>query len=144
MVVFSIITLLCLGGGAALFVYYDKATAPDLSSPALVTRKYLAAYLLDRDDVKAAQFRCADDGGLADVRALRSDIDSRQTTYKIKITVSIDSVTETSRSDTTATTTADIVLSTVIDGKSQSAVEHWVFSLKDGGGWLVCSGHEQI
>jgi hypothetical protein len=130
-----------LGGGAAAFLFYNKATTPDLSSPALVTRKYLAAYLIDRDDVKAAQFQCADDG-LADVHALRSDVDSREKKFGASIAVSVDSVTETNRSGSDASVDADLILSTVIQGQSQHAVEHWTFAVHNDGGWRVCSGHE--
>src|SRR5262245_17321122 len=54
-VVLSVVALVCLGGSAAAFVFYDKATKPDLSTPTLVTRKYLDTYLVDREDAKAAQ-----------------------------------------------------------------------------------------
>jgi hypothetical protein len=138
----AVIALMCLGGGAAAFLLYDRATKPDLSTPALVTRKYLDAYLVDRDDAKAAQFQCADDSGLSDIRALRADIDSRQKTFGVNITVSVDRVSEVNRSGPSAATSADLVLSTVIQGQSQRAVEQWEFALHDEDGWRVCSGHE--
>jgi hypothetical protein len=135
-VLISLVIAVLLGlGVAAWLVFGDRAQ--DASGPVAVTRQYLAAYLVDRDDVKAAQFHCTDDGGLLDVKALRGGIDTGQRS------VSIDKVTETSRTESTATTTAVIVLDTVIDGEPQHAVEHWEFSLKGGGVWLVCSGHEQ-
>src|SRR5438067_2772103 len=52
------VALLCLGGVAVGFLFYDRATKPDLSTPSLVTRKYLSAYLVNRDDVAATQYQC--------------------------------------------------------------------------------------
>jgi hypothetical protein len=134
--VMSLMIAVLLGVGAAVWLIFDDRT-PDANGPVAVTRQYLAAYLVDRDDVKAAQFHCTDDGGLLDVKAVRASIDTGQRS------ASIDNVTETSRTESTATTTAVIVFTSVVDGKSQQAVEHWEFSLKGGGVWLVCSGHEQ-
>src|SRR5947207_2815295 len=51
------VALLCLGGVAAGFLYYHQATKPDLSTPEHVTRKYLEAYLIDRDEYKARDYR---------------------------------------------------------------------------------------
>src|ERR1043166_4870284 len=64
------VALLGLGAVAVGFLTYDRATRPDLSTPEHVTRKYLEAYLIDRDDYAARQYQCADDSGLAEVRAL--------------------------------------------------------------------------
>src|SRR5947208_1657579 len=75
------VALLCLGGVAAGFLYYHQATKPDLSTPEHVTRKYLEAYLIDRDEYKARDYRCADDSGLTELQAFRADIDDRQKKY---------------------------------------------------------------
>jgi hypothetical protein len=141
-IVLAVLTLLCLGGGATAFLYYDRATQPDLGTPALVTREYLSAYLVDRDDAKAPQFRCADESGLSDVKAFRDDIDSRQKTFNVAIVVSVESVIEKSRSGGTAVVGADIVLSTTSDGASLRRVQHWQFTTRNDGGWRVCDGHE--
>jgi hypothetical protein len=141
-VALSVVALLCLGGGAAVFVFYDKATRPDLSTPPLVTRKYLSAYLVDRDDVKAAGYQCGDPSGLTNVKALRDDIDSRQKAYNVSIAVSIDSVIEQSRSGDRAQLAVDLVLSTTTQGTPLRRVQHWQFTTRDEGGWRVCEGHE--
>src|SRR5205807_9927072 len=52
----AVMALLCLGGLGTALLLYDRATKPDLSTPALVTREYLSAFLVNRDDVRAAQF----------------------------------------------------------------------------------------
>jgi hypothetical protein len=142
-VTLAVVALLCLGGVGAAFVFYDKATKPDLRTPVVVTLGYLRAYLVDRDDVKAAEFQCGDGSGLKDVRALRNDVDSREKTYNVKIVVSVDGAFETSRSGRAAGTSADLVLTTMVEGQPQRAVEHWVFALQeDDGGWHICSGNE--
>jgi hypothetical protein len=142
LIVLAIVALLCLGGGATAFVYYDRATQPDLRTPVVVTLEYLRAYLVDRDDVKAAEFQCGDGSGLKDVKALRDDIDSRQKTFNVAIVASIDSAVETSRSGSTANVSSDIVLSTTSDGTSLRRVQHWQFTTRNDGGWRVCDGHE--
>lgn len=142
LVMAAVLALLCLGGAATAFLYYDRATTPDLGTPALVTREYLSAYLVDRDDAKAAPFRCGDASGLASVKGFRDDIDSRQKTYNVTITVSVESVIEASRSGTSAQVGADIVLLTTSDGSSLRRVQHWQFTTRDDGGWRVCEGHE--
>src|SRR2546423_11431564 len=50
------VALLCLGGVAVGFLFYDRATKPDLSTPEHVTRRYLEAFLVDRDDYAAKQY----------------------------------------------------------------------------------------
>jgi hypothetical protein len=138
----SIVALLCLGGSAAAFLFYGQVTKPDLRTPVLVTHEFLSAYLVDHDDVKAAQFQCVDGSDLRDVRAFRDDIDARQKKFAITFTVSVDSVRETTREDSIATVTADIAISAVIQGQSRRDLEHWVFNTHNDKGWRVCSGHE--
>jgi len=134
--------LLCLGGIATAFIVYDKATKPDLGTPSLVTRKYLSAYFVDRDDAAAAQYACSDSSGLSEIHALRSDLDNRQKTYNLKITVSVDRVQETSRSGDEATVVADIVISAVDEGDQLNRVQHWEIGTHNESGWRVCTTHQ--
>ncbi len=136
------IALLCLGGVAVGFLYYDRATKPDLSSPVLVTHEYLSAYLIDRDDRAAERYQCSDASGLAEIRALRDDIDTRQKTYGVTIIPSVDRLQEGEQSGRTARVTVDLVLTAVIQGKPQRDVEHWEFTAQNDGGWRVCTAHE--
>jgi hypothetical protein len=142
LVALAVVALLCLGGAGAAFVFYDKATQPDRGTPVGVTLEYLRAYLVDRDDARAAQYQCSDTAGLKDVKAFRDDVDNREKTYNVTITTAIDGVFETARSGSTATTKADLVLRTTIQGQEQRAVEHWQFTTRDEDGWRVCEGHE--
>ncbi len=133
--------LLCLGAVAVGFLYYDRATKPDLTSPVLSTHEYLSAYLIDRDDQSAERFQCSNASGLAEIRALRDDLDSREKTYGVRITPSVDRLQATEQSDKSATVLVDLVLSTVIDGEPQRAVQQWQFGVQNDGGWRVCSAH---
>jgi hypothetical protein len=134
--------LLCLGAVAVGFLAYDRATKPDLGTPEHVTRKYLEAYLVDRDDYSAKQYQCPDDSGLAEVKALRSDIDNRESKYGVKFNYSVDTANELARTGTDARVGVDLVLSTVIQGQPRREVEHWEFVTHNAGGWRVCRAHE--
>jgi hypothetical protein len=140
--VLAMIGLLCLGSVGAAFLLYDRATKPDLGTPALVTRNYLTAFLVGRDDVRAAQYRCSDAPGLAAVTAVRKDDDDREKKYNVVITVSVDSVREISRSGNDAQVAVVLTFGTTIDGTPQQEIEHWEFTTHNDGGWRVCSGHE--
>jgi hypothetical protein len=139
----SVLALLCLGGGAAAFLFSDKATKPDLSTPALVTREYLSAYLVNRDDARAAEFQCGDgSGGLSDLRGLRDQIDAHHKSAGVDFAVSVDNVQEESRSGNTAIVAADLAIASTVQGQSGRELEHWQFTTRNDGGWRVCDGHE--
>jgi hypothetical protein len=141
-VVLAVVGLLCLGGGAAAFLYYDRATQPDLSTPSLVTREFLSAYLVNRDDFKASQLQCSDSSGLSDVRDLRRQIDDRQKNTGIAFTVAVDTVQELSRGGDAATVAADLAITSTVQGQTGRELEHWQFTTRNEGGWRVCEGHE--
>ena len=137
-----LVALLCLGGVAAGVLFYDRATKPDLSTPDHVTRKYLEAYLIDRDDYTAKRYECADPSGLRDVEALRSDIDNRQKRYGVTFTYSVGGINETSRANNAAGLDVTLVLTTTIQGQSRREVEHWQMTARNENGWRVCAAHE--
>jgi hypothetical protein len=134
--------LLCLGGIGVGFLFYDRATKPDLSSPVVVTDKFISVYLVDRDDRRAQQYQCSDASGLAEIHALRDDLDQREKTYSITINVAVDSISESSRTNDDATVAVDLALTTILDGKPQRAVQQWQFSTRNEDGWRVCGAHK--
>ncbi len=136
------VALLGLGAVAVGFLFYDRTTKPDLSTPEHVTRKYLEAYLIDRDDYAAKQYQCPDDSGLSEIRALRSDIDTRQNKYGVRFTFSVDAATELDQPGPDARVAVDLVLSTVLQGQPKREVEHWEFNTQNDDGWRVCGAHE--
>lgn len=134
--------LLCLGGIGVGFLSYDRATKPDLSSPVVVTDKFISLYLIDRDDRRAQQYQCSDNSALAEFYALRDDLDRREKTYGITITPAVDSITESSRTNDDAVVAVDLSLTTVLGDKPQRAVQQWQFSTHNDGGWRVCGAHK--
>jgi hypothetical protein len=141
-VALSVIALLCLGGIGTAFILYDKGTQPDLRTPVVVIQQFLTAYLVNRDDAKAAQFECSDASGLEPVRSVRKDDDQRERENNVAITVAVDSVREISRSGKDAQVAVDLVFATTINGTPQRDLEHWEFTTRNDSGWRVCSGHE--
>ncbi len=134
--------LLCLGAVAVGFLYYDRATKPDLSTPEHVTRKYLEAYLIDRDELKASKYRCSDASALDEIRALRADIDDRQRRFGATYSFSVDRVNEISKAGDEARMAVDLILSMVSEGQSIREVEHWEVTARNENGWRVCGAHE--
>jgi hypothetical protein len=135
-------SLLCLGGVAAGFLFYHQATKPDLSTPEHVARKYLEAYLIDRDEYAARQYQCANASGLAEIQALRADVDDRGKKFGLTFTFSVDRVSEIARTGSDAKLAVDLVLSATVQGEPKREVEHWQLTAHDDGGWRVCGAHE--
>jgi hypothetical protein len=137
-------TLLCLGGIAAGFYFYDRATKPDLSSPVLVTHRYISAFLIDRDDRAAERFQCANPSGLHEVKALRDENDNNQRTQGVSYAYGIGGVTESDRSGDTAH--LSVVLMVSMNSQRQQKPlheqEHWEFTAHNENGWRVCGAHE--
>ena len=73
-VVAGVLALLCLGGIATAYVWYDRASTPDRSAPDVVVDNYLRAFLVDRNDTRADLFTCESGAELRGVAALRTDL----------------------------------------------------------------------
>ncbi|HEX2770816.1 MAG TPA: hypothetical protein VHN18_00105 [Micromonosporaceae bacterium] len=132
----GVLALLCLGGLAAAYLVYDDATGPDRSAPDVVVDNYLRAYLVDRDDARADQYVCRGAPDLAEVRALRDDIQAREQRYSVRIVVSWGSLRVEPAGEGRAVTTE--VRRTIADG-SERAQDRWRFEVVDRDGWRVCS-----
>jgi hypothetical protein len=141
-VLVGVVAAVCASGSVVGYVLYDKATTPDRGTPTVAVFQYLAAYLDDRDDQRAAEFTCDGKPDIAEVKAARDDLISREKQYGITISVEVDGVFETSRSGKDAEVNAGIVLLAVVAGQPNRVVEHWDFQTRDTGGWRVCDGHE--
>jgi hypothetical protein len=70
-IIVGVVSLLCIGGLGIGYDYYNKATAPDRSTPAIAVQNYLQAFLNDRSDTDAAPYACADQSGLMALRSFR-------------------------------------------------------------------------
>lgn len=136
------LALLCAGAAAAGALYYDRATKPDLSTPDHVTRKYLEAYLEDRDEATAKIYQCGDGSGLAAIHALRDDYDSRGKRYGVTFAYSIEGLQEVNRTANDATLSFLVVVSTTEQGRPLREVEHWQATAHNDNGWRVCTARE--
>ena len=138
----AVLSTLCAGGSLTAYLWYDRSTAPDLGTPTGAVRQYLTAYLGDRDSNRAALFACGGKPDLPDVKAARGDLVSREKQYSVSIHASADTIRVTTQDSHDAEVSAHLVLTTVVNGSSQRAVEQWVFKVHDDDGWRVCDGHE--
>ncbi|GIH18171.1 hypothetical protein Raf01_63430 [Rugosimonospora africana] len=124
------------------YVWYDKATAPDRTTPVLAVRQYGSAYLGRHDDVRAAKFACADQSGLVEVKKFRDDLDARSKANNFTVYVNLDTVREVSRSGDTAHVAVVIVLLASANGEQLRRVENWDFTAKRQDGWRACGAHQ--
>ncbi len=131
----GVVALLCLGGAGIVFMLYDDATEINRGSPDVAVDNYLRAFLVDRDDSQARLFRCEDTSGLAALDAFRTDIQSREGRYSIKILVSWSSLSVTKGGDR-ATVSTDLRRS-ISDGTERIS-DRWEFQVVDRDGWRVC------
>jgi hypothetical protein len=137
-----VVSLLCLGGVAAGFLYYHQATKPDLSTPEHVTRKYLEAYLIDRDEYKAREYRCGDTSGLTELQAFLADIVDRQKKYGLTFSFSVDRVKVVDSTEKVAHLDVDLAISTTDQGQPLRGIDHWNITTQNQDGWRVCTAHQ--
>ncbi|MFC3503201.1 hypothetical protein ACFOOK_19785 [Micromonospora krabiensis] len=137
-VVAGVLALLCLGGGIAGYVLYDRATAPDRSAPDVVVANYIQAFLNDRNDTKAEGFACAGDADLDGLRMFRDELVSREGRFDTEFSVRWGPL-DVRQSGDTATVEVDLIISAVVDGVTQSDRQRWRFETRQKDGWGVCT-----
>ncbi|MCP3783750.1 hypothetical protein NLX85_10285 [Micromonospora sp. A3M-1-15] len=137
-VVAGVLALLCAGGAVVGFVLYDRATAPDRSSPEVAVANYIQAFFEDRNDTKADEFTC--DGGtdLGDLKLLREDLVTREGRFGTEISVGWEALSVQQQGDR-AIVQVDLVISAFVDGISQSDRQGWRFETQRRDGWRVCT-----
>ncbi|MGC4866692.1 hypothetical protein ACLQ3B_14815 [Micromonospora sp. DT53] len=142
-VVAGVLALLCLGGVATAYVWYDRASTPDRSTPDVVVDNYLRAFLVDRNDTRASLFTCESGSDLQAVRDLRVEFEQRESKFNVSVRVSWGQLTRTPSSEGESVGTT-----LTISGSSEGVVrssrrENWTFTVvEDGDGWRVCGGLE--
>ncbi|MEU1888520.1 hypothetical protein ABZ491_23915 [Micromonospora rifamycinica] len=143
-VVAGVLALLCVGGGVAGYVLYDRATTPDRSAPDVVVDSYLREFLVNENDTRAGLLACeGNSDGLAELRALRDDLRSRERRFATTLMISWGAL-PTQRQGQTAQVETDIILSAAIDGISQSDRQRWRFQTRLNGHWRVCEATKVI
>jgi hypothetical protein len=137
-VVGGALALLCLAGAAIAYVAYDRFTAPDRSAPDVTVDNYLRAFLVDRNDVLADQFECADSAtGLAPLRDLRTDLQAREKRFQITFVVKWGPLDARAQQDR-AEVFVELVISYLFDNLNQTEYQPWRFVTSADDGWRVC------
>ena len=139
-VIAGVLALLCLGGAAVGFLFYDRATAPDRSAPDVVVDNYLRAFLVDRNDTRSNLFTCPNSTEqLADLKSLRSDLQAREQRFDTTLSVKWGSL-DVQMQGNTAEVQVDLIISAYVDGVSQSDRQAWRFKVRLDDDWRVCGG----
>lgn len=139
----GMIALLCVGGAGVVYVAYDTVTQPDRSAPDVVVDNYLRAFLVERDDVKAAMFACADSTELAPLLILRADLLAREQEFGAHFNISWGSLQAKGEGDF-ADVRLRLKISTSIDGFEQSDLQEWRFELAKSDSWRVCAASKTV
>ncbi|MET7966906.1 hypothetical protein [Micromonospora sp. NPDC005305] len=139
-VVAGVLALVCAGGGIVGFVLYDRATAPDRSSPEVTVANYIQAFFEDRNDAKADEFACNGGTDFDDLKLLRDDLIARERRFGTNISVGWERLTVDQHGDR-ATIQVDLVISAFVDGISQSDRQGWRFETQRRDGWRVCTAN---
>ncbi|SCL39996.1 hypothetical protein GA0074692_5558 [Micromonospora pallida] len=133
------LTVLCLSGAVTAYILYDRASAPDRSAPDVAVVNYLRAFLIDRNDARADLFTCGKGSeGLAELRALRTDLESREKRFGTSFSTKWGGLAVQENGEQ-ATVNVDLTISAFVDGISQSDRQSWQFSTRVEGDWRVCS-----
>ncbi|MGC4895072.1 hypothetical protein [Micromonospora sp. DT31] len=137
-VVAGVVALLCVGGGVTGFLLYDRATAPDRSSPEVAVASYIQYFFVQRNDAKAAEFVCKGMAKLEQVQSLRDDLVAREQRFQTTISTSWENLTV-EQEDDKAQVRVDLVISASVDGIRQGDRQGWVFETTRESGWGVCA-----
>lgn len=126
-----------LVGSIAGYIWYDRATRIDRSTPSVVVERYVYTIFDDRDLAGAEALECRD-GSRQNIRSLLTDIEDLERTYNILVTVSTANYSTTILGDQ-----ADVEVALRIDvpeedRKPSRSTQHWRFHLRDDDGWRVC------
>ncbi|MDG9673316.1 hypothetical protein QCZ28_04775 [Micromonospora sp. DH14] len=134
----GVLALLCLGGIATAYVWYDRASTPDRSTPDVTVINYLQATLVSRDSNRAKLFTC--DGAVSSVDEFAVDVARREQELGVSFSINIEDVAVVEAAAAEASVIAVIRRSAAIDGIHQSLTDTWRFDLQDREGWRVCAG----
>ncbi|QLQ40220.1 hypothetical protein [Micromonospora robiginosa] len=137
-IVAGVLALLCTGGAVVGFVLYDRATAPDRSSPEVVVANFVQYFLAERNDTRAAEYLCKDGADLDALRSLRDDLLAREQRFETTISVGWENL-DVRQGGDQADVRADLVISASVDGLKQSDRQKWRFEMKRNDGWRVCA-----
>ena len=122
--------LFLVGGATAVFLY-DRATAIDRSTPAVVVEQLLQAALAENDPARVALFTCTDWDATEAIAQLRSGIDS-------DVQVQWAPVSTAQTSDSAAQVTVRVTLA--YPGEiAPSGDQVWTVTTRREQGWRACA-----
>ncbi|MET7709089.1 hypothetical protein [Micromonospora sp. NPDC005413] len=137
-VVAGVLALLTIGAVITGYVWYDRASAPDRSTPDVAVVNYLQAALVSHDPVRAKLFTC--DGAVPAVDEFAAQLSRREQELAVSFSINIENVAVSKTAEADASVIAVIRRSASIDGVHQSLADTWRFDVKDSDGWRVCAG----
>ncbi|BCL14393.1 hypothetical protein [Micromonospora sagamiensis] len=133
-----VLAVVCLSAAATVYILYSRASAPDRSAPDVVVDNYLRAFLVDRNDARADLFICGQGpDGVAELRALRTDLEAREKRFGTTFSVKWGGLTVQEREEQ-AEVVVDLTISAFVDGISQSDRQSWQFITREESDWRVC------
>jgi hypothetical protein len=138
----GVVSVLCLGTAITGYVWYDRATGPNLGAPDVAVDGYLRELLVYRNDARANGYACSDQSGLAEVKALRNSIESREKTFSVSMQVSWGPLIVASHGDSADVSVNLVVRSPEDNGSTSESIRPWKFQTKNESGWRVCAAHQ--
>ncbi len=136
----GVVIAVAVATAGVAFLFYDKATKLDRTTPAVALEQYAWSTLYDLDNGRAKLFVCHQPQ-LGDVATLQQEFIDRERKYGTKVTFDLANE-EVSVAGDTATINVDLkVLQTTSAGVSAESSRPWTFGLRNESGWRVCSGH---
>lgn len=119
---------------------YDEATKIDRTTPSVVVREYVEAYLVRRDDQRAGLFVCGSPLRLDDITTLRSQLLGEERAGGVTTQVVPARLTE---SNGGRLVTAELKINQGGGLHTDRRTQYWQFTMVDEDGWRVC-GAEQL
>ncbi len=135
----GVVALFCLGGAGVVFVLYDQETRIDREEPDQVVSSYLRAAVVNRDETAAGLLTCDDSPNLAQINALRDEINRREEAFDVSVVVSWGSLTRSPVGEREEQIRTELTIAGQANGQTRSRRnEQWTFRVVDQDGWRVC------
>ena len=140
LLVFGIVSAVCLGVLGFGYLAYDRATQPDRTTPGVVVRQFVEASLNERNVGRAKLFTCDGSDGPAEIRQLLADIEGKEKNFEVHVSVASEEI-DAHVGGNKATVTEKLKLSVSSGGAFQEQIQQWKFDLAQHSGWRVCDAH---
>lgn len=140
LVVMAAVGIGAASAGVVALRAYHEATKIDRTTPSVVVREYVEAYLVARDDQRAELFICRNPEGFDDISAARSQLLAEEKSGGVTTQVVPARLTE---SDGGRLVTAELKINQGSGLHTDRRTQYWRFTMVDEDGWRVC-GAERI